>query len=239
MWFSWLKHYMPRGLYGRAALILLLPVVVVQLVVTVVFTQRHFEDVTKQMATPSRASCAWCWTWLKTPRMSAAIRCGDAAGRSAGHCRCPGRARPRCRCTTSRRCGTIFPGRVIVRTVLSACPRLSGHRSGERRRVDCLCRTRIGPVAEIHSTGARISAANPHQLFVYTVFFGVLMTIDRVFLSAQPAAARSNGWRAPPRRSGGGGMCPIRPLVPSKCAQRAMPLSICATGSSGRSSSAR
>ena len=44
-----LKHYMPRGLYGRAALILVLPVVLLQLVVSVIFIQRHFEDVTTQM----------------------------------------------------------------------------------------------------------------------------------------------------------------------------------------------
>lgn len=47
--FDWLKRYVPRGLYGRAALILVLPVVVVQLVVSVVFIQRHFEGVTTQM----------------------------------------------------------------------------------------------------------------------------------------------------------------------------------------------
>ena len=40
---------MPRGIYGRAALILLLPVVFLQLVVTVIFAQRHFEGVTHQM----------------------------------------------------------------------------------------------------------------------------------------------------------------------------------------------
>ncbi|MEO0750957.1 MAG: two-component sensor histidine kinase, partial [Pseudomonadota bacterium] len=43
MFFAWLKRYLPRGLYGRAALILLLPVVVVQVVVAIVFVQRHFE----------------------------------------------------------------------------------------------------------------------------------------------------------------------------------------------------
>ncbi len=49
MSFLWLKQYMPRGIYGRAALILLLPVVIIQLVVTVLFAQRHFEGVTHQM----------------------------------------------------------------------------------------------------------------------------------------------------------------------------------------------
>jgi len=44
-----LKSYLPRSLYGRAALILLVPVLVVQIVVTIVFVQRNFEGVTRQM----------------------------------------------------------------------------------------------------------------------------------------------------------------------------------------------
>ena len=46
---GWLKHYMPRGLYGRAALILVLPVLVLLTIVSVTFIQRHLEDVTTQM----------------------------------------------------------------------------------------------------------------------------------------------------------------------------------------------
>ena len=46
-----MKRYVPRSLYGRAALILLLPVVSLQIVVSVVFVQRLFEDVTQQMST--------------------------------------------------------------------------------------------------------------------------------------------------------------------------------------------
>ena len=44
-----LKEWMPRSLYGRAALILLVPVMVILLVVTVVFIQRLYEGVTEQM----------------------------------------------------------------------------------------------------------------------------------------------------------------------------------------------
>ncbi|MEL6548718.1 MAG: ATP-binding protein [Pseudomonadota bacterium] len=47
--FGWLKRYMPRGLYGRAALIVALPFLALQIIVSVVFIQRHFEDVTRQM----------------------------------------------------------------------------------------------------------------------------------------------------------------------------------------------
>jgi two-component system, OmpR family, osmolarity sensor histidine kinase EnvZ len=45
-----LKDYMPRSLFGRAALILVVPVVTVQLVVSVVFIQRHFDGVTRQLS---------------------------------------------------------------------------------------------------------------------------------------------------------------------------------------------
>ena len=47
--FRWLKPYMPRSLYGRAILILLLPVISLLLVISIVFIQRHFEGVTRQM----------------------------------------------------------------------------------------------------------------------------------------------------------------------------------------------
>lgn len=44
------KRYLPSGLYGRVALILVLPVVLLWLVVSIVFIQRHFEGVTEQMS---------------------------------------------------------------------------------------------------------------------------------------------------------------------------------------------
>ena len=46
---QWAKSYLPRTLYGRAALILLVPVLALQLVVSVVFIQRHYAGVTEQM----------------------------------------------------------------------------------------------------------------------------------------------------------------------------------------------
>ena len=44
-----LKSIFPRGLYGRAALILLVPVVTILILVSVLFIQRHYERVTQQM----------------------------------------------------------------------------------------------------------------------------------------------------------------------------------------------
>ncbi|MEO0999324.1 MAG: ATP-binding protein [Pseudomonadota bacterium] len=50
MLFDWLKPLAPRSLFGRALLILVLPVIGIQIVVALVFIQRHFEGVTEQMA---------------------------------------------------------------------------------------------------------------------------------------------------------------------------------------------
>jgi two-component system osmolarity sensor histidine kinase EnvZ len=48
--FGWLKQMMPRGLYGRAALILLVPIVTLQIVVSGQILQRYFQEVAGQMS---------------------------------------------------------------------------------------------------------------------------------------------------------------------------------------------
>lgn len=49
MKFTWIKRYMPRSLFGRAVLILLVPIISLQLVVAGIFIQRHFDRVTRQL----------------------------------------------------------------------------------------------------------------------------------------------------------------------------------------------
>jgi two-component system osmolarity sensor histidine kinase EnvZ len=44
-----LRSFLPRSLFGRALAILLVPIVVLQLVVGLVFFQRHYQRVTEQM----------------------------------------------------------------------------------------------------------------------------------------------------------------------------------------------
>ena len=45
------KTFFPASFYGRAVLILIMPVIVIQIVLSVVFIQRHYERVTTQMTT--------------------------------------------------------------------------------------------------------------------------------------------------------------------------------------------
>ena len=50
-WFArWLKSFMPTGLYGRALLIMLAPMVILQSVVAFVFMERHWNLVTQRLS---------------------------------------------------------------------------------------------------------------------------------------------------------------------------------------------
>ena len=49
MFNKWLKPYLPRSLFGRAFMILAVPIVLIQVVVGVVFVERLFQDVSRQM----------------------------------------------------------------------------------------------------------------------------------------------------------------------------------------------
>jgi two-component system, OmpR family, osmolarity sensor histidine kinase EnvZ len=48
---GFLHRFSPASFYGRAVLILIIPIIVIQIVVSVVFIQRHYERVTAQMTT--------------------------------------------------------------------------------------------------------------------------------------------------------------------------------------------
>ena len=45
-----IKRYLPKSLLGRAILILLFPIILIEIVVGIAFIQRHFEQVTNQMS---------------------------------------------------------------------------------------------------------------------------------------------------------------------------------------------
>lgn len=44
-----LKSLLPRSFFGRAVLILVVPIIVIQIILSIVFVQRHYERVTQQM----------------------------------------------------------------------------------------------------------------------------------------------------------------------------------------------
>ena len=175
MFFVWLKRYLPRGIYGRAALILLLPVVFLQLVVTVIFAQRHFEGVTTQMTETVLRELNLVMMQVNVAADPAAIPMQvqsvavplDMGVRAVTPAEVP---------TQNTRVWYDYSGRVLTQHLTDNLPGLLAVDLKTPLGVLLYVESENGPV-EIQFERRRISAANPHQLFVYTVFFGVLMTL--------------------------------------------------------------
>jgi two-component system, OmpR family, osmolarity sensor histidine kinase EnvZ len=175
MFFSWLKRYLPRGIYGRAALILMLPVVILQLVVVVIFAQRHFEGVTQQMTD----------TVLR--ELSLVLRAAEGAGDPAA---IPARVAAEAGAlemtvvpvasgevpARSLRPWYDYSGSVLTARLRERLPGLIAVDLRDDNFVNLFVDSDNGPV-RITFDRRRISASNPHQLFVYTLFFGVVMTL--------------------------------------------------------------
>jgi two-component system osmolarity sensor histidine kinase EnvZ len=173
MSFDLLKHYMPRGIYGRAALILLLPVVFLQLVVTVIFAQRHFEGVTHQMtdtvlrelalvmqvanAAPTAAQAA---DDVQAQLAPLAITIMPAEGSVP----------------QNARLWYDYSGSVLTQRLSEQMVGFVAVDLVEGGEVTVFARSDHG-LMRIEFDRRRISAANPHQLFVYTIAFGIVMTV--------------------------------------------------------------
>ncbi|MFY9209512.1 MAG: ATP-binding protein [Aestuariivita sp.] len=172
MSFGWLKNYLPRGLYGRAALILILPVVFLQLVVSIAFIQRHFEDVTTQMtqtvlreldlvlgATQTAASRDEALAQMApfTETLELKVKFEDPPAEDLIR-------------------WYDFSGRVVIRTMRDDEPAISAVLLPDNDRVEVFANTPLGPLS-IAFERWRVSASNPHQLLVTMVFFGALMTV--------------------------------------------------------------
>ncbi|WP_372615071.1 ATP-binding protein [Aquicoccus sp.] len=169
MFFDWLKRYMPRSLYGRAALILILPVVLLQLVVSVVFVQRHFEGVTRQMSQSTSRELAL---------VIASVESGDERAthqadrlqievRRLANGDLPGR--------DSRR-WYDFSGLIIREEMRTLLPGFAGIDLPDDQRVQVYVQSEAGPL-ELGFDRNRVSASNPHQLFANMLFFGILLTV--------------------------------------------------------------
>lgn len=165
MFFAWLKRYVPRGIYGRAALILMLPVVVLQLVVTVVFAQRHFEGVTTQMTMSMLREINLVLDTLgEGEDIPDALRIGVGQVSAAD---VPDRDLYQ---------WYDYSGRVMSRVLRTNLSEFEVADLRNDQGVKLYIQSAEGPV-ELTFHRRRVSASNPHQLFVYTVFFGVVLTV--------------------------------------------------------------
>ena len=174
MSFRWLKPYMPRSLYGRAILILLLPVISVMLVVSVIFIQRHFEGVTIQM----------------TNSVSREVRLMLDSGMTAEEVSDSALARtllirvdpvPQSLVPEeSYRRWFDFTGATVIREFTARLPDLLAVDLPDDQRVSLFFESDDGPIRMTFDR-RRVSASNPHQLLVNMVIFAAIMTVIAYF----------------------------------------------------------
>ncbi len=204
--FQWLKRIMPRGLYGRAALILFLPVVAVTLVVTVMFLQRHFEDVTRQMTAGVAVEVA-----LIAERIEAAPDIA-AARASAERVAAPLDLRlelPAVEAGREERAFYDLSGRVVIAQLHERVPSVRSVDLRVRREVRITLGGRWGDYVLIVPR-SRVSASNPHQLLVLMTGTSLLMTaIATIFLRNQLRPIRRLAHAA--EEYGKGRIIPYRP----------------------------
>ncbi len=184
MSFTWLKRYVPSGIYARAALILMLPVVFLQLVVTVIFAQRHFEGVTLQMTNTVLREVALVMRSVEKARtvQDVPAQVAEDAGLleidviPVAQADVPERF---------QRNWDDYSGTVMAPRLFEAIEGLRAVDLRNDKRVKLYIDHAKGPLL-VEFDRRRISAVNSHQMFVYTLFFGVVLTlIASVYLRNQ------------------------------------------------------
>ncbi|MCA8870112.1 MAG: HAMP domain-containing protein [Rhodobacteraceae bacterium] len=178
--FRWLKSILPKGLYGRAALIMIVPVITIQLVVSLVFIQRHFDGVTRQLT----ANVALELDYL----LDRLNRANDPTGvirdvaTPLGYLVSPVAVMP----TADALAFDDLTGANVIAVLhaqLSEMVRVD-LKSLDRRVV--LYATANGNPYRIEFDRSRVSASNPHQLLVLMIVTSLVMTlISFMFLRNQ------------------------------------------------------
>lgn len=178
MLFTWLKQYMPRGLYVRAALILILPVLLLQLLVSVVFIQRHFDGVTQQMTNAVSIDLRYLratvddapdldWAKNAAEKVALPLELGIAWPDTIPNI---GNDKP----------WTDLTGNAVRSRLESILEGVAEVSLADRRRVTVWLETTKGPL-EVTFDRRRVSASNPHQLLVIMVVLGAIMTAIAYF----------------------------------------------------------
>ena len=170
-----LKRIFPRGLYWRAALILIVPIVAIQLVVSTAFIQRHYEGVTRQMTNGVAIDLDFLLAEIEAAGSAQAAQATVVPLAEALEVTLTipaGADAP----TADRFLFLDLSGRVIVDTLRERLPGLvAADVTDEDRIVNLLFQTGVGPV-QAQLSRRRMSATNPHQLLVLMIFTSLLMT---------------------------------------------------------------
>lgn len=179
-----LRRYAPRSLYTRAALILLVPVVGIQLVVSIVFIQRHYEDVTRQMTAGVVLELAHLVEVIEAaPDRDAAVAAAGPLARALAILPTLPDPDP---LALDRRDAWDLSGRTVIATLHARLPALQAvDLAARRKRVVATVATRHGQL-ELDFDRGRVSASNPHQLLVLMIGTSIMMSlIAALFLANQ------------------------------------------------------
>lgn len=179
-----IKSVVPRGLYGRAALILIVPIVAIQLVVSITFIQRHYEGVTRQMTNGVVLEMRHLLRLLDE-QPGAGVSAPQVAEMAAAltiDLSMAAKVPP----DADRRYPWDVSGRAMIDTLRKG---LDGVRAVELLEDPGAVRLWIdsaaGPVIATIPR-KRMSASNPHQLLVLMIVTSILLTwISYYFLRAQ------------------------------------------------------
>lgn len=169
---------MPRGLYGRAALILILPVITLQLLVSFVFIQRHFDGVTRSMTSAVNIELRYLSRLVETAPdlVTAQTLLEDRADALEIKAVLPVVDQP----VSDSQLWTDFTGGVVTETLRGGVADILVLSLSERRVVQIWIDTKYGAMFLSFPRG-RVSASNPHQLLVILVVMGFLMTTIAYF----------------------------------------------------------
>jgi len=159
---------MPRGLYWRAALILLLPFLTLQIIVSVVFIQRHFEDVTRQMTNNQIRLVDYVLDTADASGLDAAIRtAGQALDVDVAEAEPAQRA--------DAKLWYDISGITIINQL---------RRTYDVEAIDLTINRRVvvymvhdGTPLRVEFARRTVSARNPHQLLVLMVLTGLFMSL--------------------------------------------------------------
>ena len=176
MGFAWIKRFLPRGLYGRAALILLVPIVTLQLVISTAILQRYFEGVARQMTQAAVQELILVLNRRAVDPAQAAAIAQDLFIDVT----------PGATVSTTQRDWYDLTGIEVLRVLEDDLPGLVAvDLTSDWRRPQIVVDTTEGPVT-LSMSRNRMSASNPHQLLVLIVFTGIFMAaVAYVFLRNQ------------------------------------------------------
>jgi two-component system osmolarity sensor histidine kinase EnvZ len=208
---NFLKQYLPKSLFGRALLILLLPILLLQAVVVSIFVQRHFDAITEQMASAvgrevnaaiARIEATETMEQARAALNEMAPQFGFEMGLDEGSIVE----------TRALRSFYDFTGGVIDQTLKDVVRRpMALDLVNFRKYASARIVTAKG-VLRVLIPRSRMNPSNPHQLFIWTTAAAVLLTVVAViFLRnqirpinelARAAAAFGRGRSVPFRPSG-------------------------------------